>query len=43
VFLEFHDIEVDLAAGMAATRAGRRLILRSCISSHVVVLALGQA
>ena len=40
VFLEFHDIEVDLAAGKALTRAGRALTLRACISSHVVALAL---
>jgi 4'-phosphopantetheinyl transferase EntD len=43
VFLEFGDIEVDLAAGMATTRLGRTLTLRSCISSHIVALALVQA
>jgi len=40
VFLEFGDIEVDLAAGTATTRPGRTLTLRSCISSHIVALAL---
>jgi 4'-phosphopantetheinyl transferase EntD len=41
VFLEFHDIEVDLAGGRATTRTGRVLTLRTCMSPHVVVLALG--
>ena len=40
VFLEFHDIEVDLAGRKAVTRAGRVITLRYCISSHVVVVAL---
>ena len=40
VFLEFGDIEVDLAAGTATTRSGRTLALRSCMSSHIVALAL---
>jgi 4'-phosphopantetheinyl transferase EntD len=43
VFLEFGDIEVDLDAGTAMTRPGRTLTLRSCISSHIVALALVQA
>jgi 4'-phosphopantetheinyl transferase EntD len=38
-FLEFHDIEVDLAGGTAMTRTGRALTLRYCRSPHVVVLA----
>lgn len=42
VFLEFGDIEVDLAAGMATTRTGRTLMLRSCTSPHVAALALIQ-
>jgi len=42
VFLEFHDIEVDLAGRKATTRTGRVLALRICMSSHVVVLALGE-
>jgi 4'-phosphopantetheinyl transferase EntD len=41
VFLEFHDIEVDLAGRKAMTRTGRVLTLRTCVASHVVVLALG--
>ena len=40
LFLEFGDIEVDLAAGTATTRPGRTLTLRSCMSSHIVALAL---
>lgn len=43
VFLEFHDIEVDRAAGKARTRTGREVALRYCVSSHVVVLALSEA
>jgi 4'-phosphopantetheinyl transferase EntD len=39
VFLEFHDVEVDLAGRTATTQTGRVLSLRTCISSHVVVLA----
>ena len=40
VFLEFRDIEVDLAGRKAVTRTGRVVALRYCVSSHVVVLAL---
>ena len=40
VFLEFHDIEVDLAARKAGTRTGRTVALRYCIASHLVVLAV---
>ena len=40
VFLEFGDIEVDLAAGRATTRTGRVVTLRPRVSSHVAVLAL---
>jgi 4'-phosphopantetheinyl transferase EntD len=43
VFLEFGDIEVDLAARRAITRAGRVLAFRYFVSSHVVALALPQA
>jgi 4'-phosphopantetheinyl transferase EntD len=42
VFLEFGDIEVDLATAIATTRMGRNLTLRSCVSSHIVALALAQ-
>jgi len=40
VFLEFGDIEIDLAAATAATRMGRSLTFRSCASSHIVIVAL---
>jgi 4'-phosphopantetheinyl transferase EntD len=40
VFLEFRDIEIDFAGRKAATRTGRELALRYCISSRVVVLAI---
>ena len=40
VFLEFRDIEVDLAGRTAATRTGRVVALRYCLSPRVVVLAL---
>lgn len=39
-FLEFHDIEVDLAARKATTKTGRTVALRYCISSRVVAVAL---
>ena len=39
VFLEFHDIEVDLAGCKAVTKTGRVVALRYRISSHVLVLA----
>lgn len=42
-FLEFPDIEIDLAAGRATTRTGRTVSLRYCISSRIVALALLQA
>jgi 4'-phosphopantetheinyl transferase EntD len=45
-FLEFRDIEVDLAARKAVTRTGHALALRFCISSRVLAVALlapGQA
>jgi 4'-phosphopantetheinyl transferase EntD len=40
VFLEFRDIEVDLAARKAVTRSGRVVALRYSLSPRVVVLAL---
>ena len=43
VFLEFGDIEVDLAAGTATTRSGRALALRLASSSRIIALALVQA
>jgi 4'-phosphopantetheinyl transferase EntD len=39
IFLEFHDIEVDLAGSRATTRNGRTLILNVANAAHVVVLA----
>ncbi len=38
-FLEFADIEVDLAAGEAAIRTGRTLSLLSCVASYIVAVA----
>lgn len=38
-FLEYQDIEVDLAAGTATTRKGRKLALRTCTSPYVIALA----
>ena len=39
-FLDFHDIEVDLAGcRLATTRAGRTLALHWCVFSHVLVVA----
>jgi 4'-phosphopantetheinyl transferase EntD len=43
VFLEFRDIEVDLAGRRAMMRMGRAVALRYCVSSRVVVAALIQA
>jgi 4'-phosphopantetheinyl transferase EntD len=39
VFLEFHDIQVDLADHKAVTKTGRAVTLHYGISSHVLVLA----
>jgi 4'-phosphopantetheinyl transferase EntD len=39
-FLEFQDIEADLAAGATTTRTGRTASLRICVSSRIVVVAL---
>jgi 4'-phosphopantetheinyl transferase EntD len=41
VFLEFHDIEVDLAGHQAVTKTGRVVALRYGVSSHVLALAVG--
>ena len=40
IFLDFHDVEVDLAARKAVVRNGREVELRYCMSAHLVVLAL---
>lgn len=39
IFLEYPDIEVDLAGGKAVVRNDRLLELRFCVATHVVVLA----
>lgn len=39
VFLEHHDVEVNLAAGIAVIRGGRTVHFRHISSSHIVVLA----
>jgi 4'-phosphopantetheinyl transferase EntD len=39
VFLEYHDIEVDLAGRRATTRTGRTLCLDMVCTAHVVALA----
>ena len=41
-FLDFHDIDVDLASRLAKTRAGRTLTLYWCIFSRVLVVATVQ-
>jgi len=41
-FLDFHDIEVDLACRLATTRAGLTLALHWCVFSHVLVVATVQ-
>lgn len=38
-FLDYPDIEVDLAAQKAVTKTGRTLEIRFCISTHLVVVA----
>ncbi|HET9902898.1 MAG TPA: 4'-phosphopantetheinyl transferase superfamily protein [Xanthobacteraceae bacterium] len=40
VFLEFHEIEVDLAAAEATVRSGSTCRLRFCRAAHFVALAL---
>lgn len=39
-FLEHHDVEVNLAAGMAKLRNGRAVRFRYSLSSHIVALAV---
>ena len=38
-FLDFYDIEVNLADRFARTRAGRAITLHWCVFSHVLVIA----
>jgi 4'-phosphopantetheinyl transferase EntD len=42
IFLEFHDIAVDLVDRTATTRSGRVVALRYGISSHVLALAFSR-
>lgn len=41
-FLDFHDIDVDLAGRLATTRTGRTLALHWCIFSRMLVVATVQ-
>lgn len=43
IFLDFPDIEVDLAAGIARTAYGRTVPIRIATGSHVVALAYVRA
>ena len=38
-FLDYHDIEVDLAAQKAVTKTGRTLDIRFCVTAHAVAVA----
>lgn len=40
IFLDYHDVQVDLADRKAVVRNGRVVELRFCMSAHLVVLAL---
>lgn len=42
-FLDFHDIELDLTAGIATTATAHRLQFRSAVSAHIVALAFQPA
>jgi 4'-phosphopantetheinyl transferase EntD len=42
-FLEFTDIDVDLADGTATTRTGHTVSLRTCVSRRIVVVAFVSA
>jgi 4'-phosphopantetheinyl transferase EntD len=39
IFLDYHDIEVDLAGGKARTKNGRVLDVGFCVATHVVAVA----
>jgi len=41
-FLDFHDIEIDLAGRLATTRTGRTLTLHWCVFSRMLVVATVQ-
>jgi 4'-phosphopantetheinyl transferase EntD len=38
-FLDHHDVEVDLQAGVAVVRNGRTVRFRYCVATHIVALA----
>jgi len=40
LFLEFRDIEVDIAQRNATTRNGRVFAVRYCVASHLLALAV---
>ena len=39
IFLDYHDIEVDLAGGKARTKNKRALDIRFCVATHIVAVA----
>jgi 4'-phosphopantetheinyl transferase EntD len=39
IFLDHHDVEVDLTARKAAVRNGRTVDVRFCVSTHLIALA----
>jgi 4'-phosphopantetheinyl transferase EntD len=39
IFLDYHDIEVDLAGGKARTKNRRTLDIRFCVATHIVAVA----
>ena len=39
MFLDHHDVEVDLPNGLAVVRRGRAVPFRFCVASHIVALA----
>ena len=39
IFLDYLDIEVDLATRKAVTRTGRTLDIRYCVATHIVAVA----
>jgi len=43
IFLDHHDVEVDLAAGVARTRSGRRVAFAADRGSRLVALAVLRA
>ena len=39
VFLDHHDVEIDLPAGLAKVKSGRTVDFRYCVDKHIVTLA----